>query len=476
MPSLQQRNQHLLWRAGFGPAAHQWQDLSRKKPAELYRQLRTDSLGPVPEFKLVDPKLHELNTVPSLRRNFTQDEIRAFNEKNKHTLAQLNLGWLAAMAHGNMQLRDRMALFWHGHLVAFDYNATYMQDLLNLLRKHALGNYRTLLTEVAQSAAMMRYLNTQQNVRQKPNENFARELMELFTLGIGQYTEKDIQEAARAFTGWKSRDDGSFFFSENAQDTGTKTVLGRTGNWKGEDILNILLEKQETARFIVRKLYRFLVNQQVDERRVEALARNFYKNKYEIMPLLDELFTSEWFYDAANIGTRYKSPVDLITGIRRTLPLIMDRDEHLLMMQWALGQVLLYPPNVAGWPGGPSWINNNTLIARMRIPDLLIERTGLRTGLSEDTRYPQMIFGNVQPSVLNALTWFPVEISWTDHFKRFEGIPVEKLTGALANALLNVLLQVAPDYIRRNSVASSRETYLKTATLRIMTLPEYQLC
>jgi uncharacterized protein (DUF1800 family) len=198
---------------------------------------------------------------------------------------------------------------------------------------------------------MITFLNNQQNKKNHPNENFAREVMELFTLGRGNYTETDVKEAARAFTGWSLGPNGAFLFKPRLHDAGSKTVLGQTGNFNGDDVVDILLKMPKTANFICKKMYKFFVNENIDDARVAYLATRFFKNNYDIKKLLEDIFTSDWFYEQKNIGAKIKSPIELLAGIRRYIPMVMDNDEVQLLFQKVLGQILFYPPKCSwlGW-------------------------------------------------------------------------------------------------------------------------------
>ncbi len=218
---------------------------------------------------------------------------------------------------------------------------------------------------------MLNFLNNQQNQKAHPNENFAREVMELFTMGRGNYTEKDVKEAARAFTGWSARFNGEFMFRPFFHDDDEKIFLGKKGNFDGDDILNIILEQQQTATFITQKIYRYFVNDEVDKDIIAGLSKSFYQSNYNIKTLMKNIFTSDWFYNEKNIGCKIKSPVELLAGIRRMLPMQLDNDNIQLLLQNALGQILFYPPNVAGWQGGNAWIDSSTLMLRLRIPQLI---------------------------------------------------------------------------------------------------------
>jgi uncharacterized protein (DUF1800 family) len=272
------------------------------------------------------------------------------------------------MIDSEAQLRERMAFFWHGHFASRNINIFFQQQLLDVIRQNALGSFRDLLHGVSTSAAMLNFLNAQQNKKGHPNENFAREVMELFTMGRGNYSENDIKEAARSFTGWSANIKGDFQFRKFQHDEESKTVLGKTGNFSGEEVLDILLDRKETAKYISQKIYRFFVNEQTDTNKIEWLAERFYKSNYSIGRLMEDIFTSDWFYEEKNMGVKIKSPIELLAGMQRMLPMQADNEESLLLIQRILGQLLFYPPNVAGWPGGKAWIDSSSLMMRMRIP------------------------------------------------------------------------------------------------------------
>jgi hypothetical protein len=275
--------------------------------------------------------------------------------------------WADRMVATSHPLEEKMALFWHGHFATGeekirDYRK--MEQQLALLHRHATGNFRTLLIEVARGPAMLAYLDAAENVKGAPNENFAREVMELFTMGVGNYSEKDIREAARAFTGWID-DDLDFKVDPAKHDDGPKTFLGRTGNFDGVDILNVILEQKVTVEYMAGKIYRFFVRESVSpdvQARLGAVLRDA---NYEVAPLLRTIFLSKDFYSAPSTGTRIKGPVELIVSTYRKLgvkhlPGIPD----LYVVSRELGQTLLNPPTVAGWSQGRAWITPGSLLAR----------------------------------------------------------------------------------------------------------------
>jgi uncharacterized protein (DUF1800 family) len=310
--------------------------------------------------------------------------------------------------------------------------------------------------------------------------------MELFTLGRGNYTEKDVKEAARAFTGWAYNPKGEFVFRKFFHDDGTKTILGKTGNFGGEDVLNIILENKQTAKFVSRKVYRFFVNENVDESKVNWLADRFYQSNYNISSLMNDIFTSDWFYDAKNIGVRIKSPVELLAGMRRLLPMQLANEEVQLLFQRSLGQILFYPPNVAGWPGGKNWIDSSTLMLRLRLPQLLKDNDEIGVipkgdddqlmGMVEDEK-GQLINLNKKNAVDNNKLRINANIDWQAFIKQFDAVPREKLFSVLEG----IVLQATAGTVNAATVEkvidkSSRENYIKTATVALMSTPEYQLC
>ncbi len=483
----QMKNQHLMWRAGFGPAVEQLKDLSDYSPKQFYKALVKAS-EKKPEY--IDVANDYLKTLvmgmeeasPAQRREMVAEERKKIQQANREGIRNLNGYWLHTMTNSAAQLREKMAFFWHGHFACRNLNLYYQQGLLDVIRNNALGNFGILLKEVSRSAAMLNFLNNQQNRKDHPNENFAREVMELFTLGRGNYTEDDVKEAARAFTGWGSNLKGEFQFRKFQHDPGSKTVLGKSGNFDGEEVLNILLEQKQTARYITQKLYRNFVNEKIDEEKLNWLSDRFYKNNYDISKLMEDIFTSDWFYDEKNIGAHIKSPVELIVGIQRMLPMKLNNEEALLILQRVLGQLLFYPPNVAGWPGGKNWIDSSTLMMRMRIP-LLINETDTMNVRPKDDDDQMMGRPDINEDPKGAAARMtgranrPIkaEIDWDQYVKSFEKVQKEALGETIAKTLLQTKLGVSADIINQYSDQTGREKFIKTATMQIMSTPEYQL-
>jgi len=468
-------NQHLLWRAAFGPMAenvNQIRDVSQK---ELYRLLEKTSDGKVEAFNVAanrfDGLVKGVQDLTMLQK-LSQDQRKMLQKQSVDDLKNLNLTWLGEMINSEAQLREKMSLFWHGHFACRVINIYFQQQLLNTIRENALGDFGFLLRQVSKSAAMLSFLNNQQNRRQHPNENFAREVMELFTMGRGHYSEEDVKEGARAFTGWGFDMQGGFVERPFAHDNGEKTFLGHTGNFDGDDIINILLEQKQTAHFITEKIYRYFVNDTPDAARIEVLANNFYHHDYDIKKLLSELFTSSWFYEEKNIGSHIKSPVELMVGIRRLVPMELDRPEIQLNFERALGQVLFYPPNVAGWPGGKNWIDSSTLMLRMRIPQILtnMDNFVVKPKADDDTMM------GMEAEKITAARPVNSTIDWDAFARIFDRFSREDLTQGISDILLQTKNKIAPDLLDKYVDKGTRTSFIQTTVIELMSTPEYQLC
>jgi uncharacterized protein (DUF1800 family) len=492
----QLKNQHLMWRAGFGPAVEQLSDLSAYTPKQFYKALVKASDKKPGYIDVADDYLKGLfmgieEVGRQQKKELPPEEKKKAQQKNREGVRNLNMYWMHEMVNTSSQLREKLAFFWHGHFACRNLNVFYQQGLLDVIRRNALGNFGTMLKEVSKSAAMLNFLNNQQNKKGHPNENFAREVMELFTLGRGNYTENDIKEAARAFTGWGANLRGDFQFRKFQHDDGTKTVLGHSGNFDGEDVLDILLDEKQTAKYITQKLYKFFVNENADAEKVNWLADRFYKSEYDIGRLMEDIFTSDWFFEEKNIGTQIKSPVELLVGIQRMLPMKLENEEALMLLQRVLGQLLFYPPNVAGWPGGKAWIDSSSLMMRMRIPKLIndVDEMNVRPK-DDDDNMMGMKDGEAKQKANNAnggvkqagagyggkKQQLNADVDWKLYLRNYESIPRENLGETISKTLLQVKSGVSMDIIKQYADQTGRENFIKTATLQIMCTPEYQLC
>jgi len=362
---------HLLGRAAFGPALKEMPGYLTSTTGDITNKLFAASRNYTP--------LHTVSPIDLTWQQYKMmsvEEKRAFRKKNRQMIAALNTAWIEKMISDDAVLREKMTFFWHDHFACRTNKAFFAQDLNNRLRKNALGNFGELLMDVSKSPAMLEYLNNQQNRKQHPNENFAREVMELFTLGIGHYTEDDVKNAARAFTGWSTNFQGEFVYKRKSHDFGTKTFLGKTGDFGGEDVIRIILEQKQTARHITRKIYSYFVNEQVDEEFAEELAGYFYDSDYNLEKLMYRLFTDDRFYAEKNHLCLVRSPVELLVSYGRLLPVTVENKKALISLQRRMDQVLFYPPNVGGWPTGNEWINSTSLPIRMQLPEGLNSANG----------------------------------------------------------------------------------------------------
>ncbi|HST01038.1 MAG TPA: DUF1800 domain-containing protein [Usitatibacter sp.] len=357
---------HLLNRTGFGATDSEvaaFAPLEREAAVDrLLAAARTDPVHKPPAF--VDEAFTPFYKLKSL----DADERKAYQRKRVEQGFELRGWWLREMLDTPSPLTERMTLFWHNHFATSQQKVRspqlmYRQNVL--LRREALGNFGTLLHEIGKDPAMLVWLDNAGNRRQAPNENFAREVMELFTLGEGHYGESDVKEAARAFTGWSlDREAGTYVFRPAFHDFGEKTVLGRRGRFDGDDVIGILLARPETAKFVVAKLWREFVSPDPDPRLVAAWAAAFRDSRYEVKPLMKAMLTSDAFWAPSHRATLVKSPVVLVVGTLRTFDIHPFDLRPAVMACAALGQNPMAPPNVKGWPGGDAWITSATLLAR----------------------------------------------------------------------------------------------------------------
>ena len=404
-----QRAAHLLERAGFGGTPDEIQHLAAMTPAQAvrhlvhYQDIDNSALPPFEESGAHDPELEPFP--PS--RPATTDLARAQGEAlgikvkpggNRRMQPVVNrfFYWLRAsrletnraaywwanrMLCTQRPLEEKMALFWHGHFATSeekvrDYRKMLVQ--LDLFYRHGTGNVRDLVVGVAQDPAMLAFLDAGVNVKGAPNENFAREIMELFTMGVGNYSETDIREAARAFTGWNFVD-LTFVVNRDQHDDAIKTVLKATGPFDGVQVIDVILAQPVTAEFLAAKLYRFFVRDEISPEMRKKLGAVLRDNNYEIAPLLDTIFLSRDFYSAPAFATRIKGPVELVVSTYRKLglkevPGVPDFND----VTSTLGQQLFRPPTVAGWAQGRSWIT----------PGLLLERGNF----ARDVMFPDVTF------------------------------------------------------------------------------------
>ena len=358
---------HLYRRAAFGaPPA----DLTGQRTSwDLFQHsLERGMEASVEELLTGAPDTEQMNEL-------FDDLGRRIAVATDSQINELQGWWLYRMLYSPQPLAERCTLFWHSHFatsVTKVVNLSLMFEQNRLLRKHALGSFRHMLLEISRDPAMLIWLDSNSNVKGRPNENYAREVMELFSLGIGNYTETDIRESARAFTG-SGTVGGKFRLDESQHDFGQKTVLGKTGNWNGDDVVRIILDQPVTARYIVRKLYRQFISETdtPSDKLLEPLADQFRKSDYKVMACLRIMLRSRLFFSEHAYRRRVKSPVDFTIGLMRSFD---DRRAmpRLARLMEPLGQSLFAPPSVKGWDGGKTWLNTATIVARHNLAWRLI--------------------------------------------------------------------------------------------------------
>jgi uncharacterized protein (DUF1800 family) len=389
------RARHLLERAGFGGTPDDVAQLAAMTPARAVDALVNfaaipSALKPFDESGIWDPGMDPFppsraeavrlarergeGLGEKVRPEGSQRRLQPVVDKFFYSLAansietqRLGLWWANRMLATPRPLEEKLTLFWHGHFATGqnktrDYRMMLRQNAT--FRAQAAGDLRGLLVAILKDPGMLVYLDNGENVKSHPNENFGRELLELFTMGVGNYAEKDVREAARSFTGW-TNDALAFKFDADQHDFGTKTFLGRTGPFNGEDIIDIILQQPVTAEFVGGKLYKYFVREELSGPVRASLGRTFRDSGYQLKPLLTQMFLSKDFYSPASYATQIKSPVHLVVSTYKKLrltevPTIPDFGR----MTASLGQSLFDPPNVAGWAGGRTWITPATLLQR----------------------------------------------------------------------------------------------------------------
>ncbi|MDX1952148.1 MAG: DUF1800 domain-containing protein [Verrucomicrobiota bacterium] len=463
---------HLLNRAGFG-AIPQEVAAARKAGLEATAdRLLSFPLIPVdykiPEWAKPDPerfkKLREYKNASPEERQAMQKLER---QHQRDQLIELRQWWLELMRTSPFPLQEKLALFWHGHFATSIQkvkSAFLMWQQNDIFRKKGAGRWIELLTAVSKDPAMLIWLDQAQSKKDHPNENFAREVMELFTLGEGNYSEKDVTEAARALTGWSlERGTQQFVNRANWHDPNSKTILGETGNWKGEDVLEIILKKPQSNTFICAKLWEFFAGTPPEKETLQNLAHQFSQAGQEFRPLLKAIFRAEEFYADKNLNNQVKSPVQWLVGTVRLLDRELPSSQVSTQMLRTLGQDLFQPPNVKGWDGGLSWINTNHLLNRYNFSAALIfGEKNVMTNKEKRTR-PRKVQGPVRVESL---------------FQEEEIKSVDKLLAALDFRFTYGTLKPRQKMTLKEYLAAQKELEsedILNGIRLIMSTPDYQL-
>lgn len=368
-PWNEQRIKHLYRRLSYGAALSDIEAAKNKTPEQLVDELIDGAIAaPFPD----KPEW--------VTWDFPKFEEQATNEEEREeVISQAIYGWLRTWIRGmrEQDTRGKLVLFWHNHFVTqleTHYFPRYLYDYHQLLQTMAFGNFKDFVQEMGKSTAMLLFLNGVESTKYEPNENYARELYELFALGRDNgYTQKDIEETARALTGWNHLETWGrpIEFVEAYADKGEKTIFGQTGNWGYEEVTELLFtqRKDQIAQFICQKIYTEFVNPQPNEVIINQLAETFMTNDWEIAPVLKQLFKSEHFFDEQNIGVQVKSPYELFLNFYKEVDFDLIDEEVLDSLNYftsMLGQELATPVDVAGWRGNRTWIDTARITGRWR--------------------------------------------------------------------------------------------------------------
>ncbi len=367
--------------------------------------------------------------------------------------------WLYRMFHSPHPLLERCTLFWHNHFatsIAKVGKSHLMFVQNNLLRQHALDKFQPLLSGISHDPAMLLWLDSNSNIKGRPNENYAREIMELFSLGVGNYTETDIREAARSFTGWGAAG-GKFVFNKSLHDDGEKTVLGETGNFDGDDVVRIIMQQPATARFLTRKLFREFVSeaQSPSDELLEPLAAQLRQTDFDIKACVATILRSNVFYSEHAYRCRIKSPVDYVIGLTRSFNANVSM-KRLAESMDGLGQTLFAPPNVKGWDGGRAWLNSASLLARHNLAAKLVG--------GHDDEFPTVF----HPQSLSK------EQNPAEHVQELVRV---LLQSDISDAAMQDLVDFAsrPPKGKDQKERNTADKRLRELTHTILLMPEYQL-
>src|SRR6266404_4986929 len=373
---------HLLNRAAFGGTPAEIEALRKKGLAAAVRdfvEVRGETANVPPPMwvhpRNIQAQRMEIKAAKDRGENF-QSKARQVRLMEGDEIVDLRRWWLDRMLNGPAPLLEKMTLFWHGHFAtsAQKVRDAYWMWLQNdTLRRNAFGNFATLVKKISRDPAMMIYLDLQQSRKEHPNENWGRELMELFTVGIGNYSEQDIRESARAFTGYRlDLVTQRSWFAPNQYDAGPKTFLGRTGNFNGDDIIHFLTKQPACAQFLAKKLCRFFIEDDPSPPLINAVANRLHVHDLEIRPVLREIFSSAEFYSDRVMRAQIKSPTQFIIQSCKLLSCDLPGPRVAQNAMRQMGQILFAPPNVKGWDGGKSWISTSTLLFRNNFANYLI--------------------------------------------------------------------------------------------------------
>tara|TARA_R110002073_G_scaffold118918_5_gene259130 strand:- start:42276 stop:43811 length:1536 start_codon:yes stop_codon:yes gene_type:complete len=479
---------HLLLRAGFGGTDEQIRTLASWGPERAVDHLvnyedipaSSDPRGEFDSNIIRPPSKAERQDFLRARQAGDEDTLARYRDlrqkaqrADRNQMREIVQWWFARMIQTPRPLEEKLTLFWHGHF-ATSYRSIedsyHMYGQNRMLRGQAMGSFADLLRSIVRNPAMLKYLNNNNNRKSNPNENFARELMELFSLGEGNYAERDIKDGAKALTGFTYQDD-AFVFNKSAHDNTNKNILGVSGNLDADGFVTAILRSPACAPFICAKLYKFFVADIPTDTReltghhrtvVRAMSQHLLQERYELKPVIRKMLLSRHFYDPANMGSKIKSPVELLVGSIRSLN---TPTRNLVLLSQAMdmmGQSIFFPPSVKGWDGGRSWINTSTLFTRQNTLVYLL------TGRVNGRRF------------VDSSNYDPTRLVPSMNDPRNDGDPPSTL---IANELLDLVLGYRPlgaaeqlvDAASKVDAPNSVEG-ITTMLLLITSMPEYQLC
>lgn len=476
---------HLLCRAGFGGTPDQVKAAYAKGLDRAVRELVEPDAA---AFDLKAPAWAQPRDLRSVRMEARaarqagdKAKIRAERKMEGEELLDLRRWWMGWMEVTPTPLVEKMTLFWHGHFAtsaAKVKNGYWMWRQNDTLRRNALGNFSALTKEMSRDPAMMIYLDLPQSRREHPNENWARELMELFTVGIGNYSEQDVRESARAFTGYRlDLATQEFRFVRKQHDDGPKRFLGRRGNFNGDDIIDILAKQPACSQFIGKKLCRYFINDDPAPALIEMVAASLRAHNFQMKPVLREVLSSAEFYASANRRSQIKSPTQFIVQTCRVLGCELPASPITQGALRQMGQLLFAPANVKGWDGGKSWISTSTLLFRNNFANYLINGDAVLPETGSGKGGDRGVKAGARAAVARRFHREPIDVAAI-------------VPAAMRESPDKLLKELSERVFQADSPAQDRETFSKflasrggntsDATVRgllhlMMSTPDYQL-
>ncbi|MBL7998408.1 MAG: DUF1800 domain-containing protein [Candidatus Kapabacteria bacterium] len=448
---------HLLRRTTFAPTNDDLQRAMTLTPAQAVAALFSGNQSPI------EPSWGRVNIYTE---TFANDQARQTEYYRRYY--EMQSWWLRLMRTSTFSILENLTLFWHNHFCS-DYLKVYYPQLMfiqnDTFRKNAWGNIKTLTTSMIADPAMLIYLDNITSIKGNPNENFARELLELFTLGVNNYTEMDIVEASRALTGWRINTQMKGEFRQQLWDPGDKVFKGQKGKWNADDIVRIIFEHENCAKYFARKLYKHFVYEIPDEKIVGELAALLRQNNYELKPVLQILLSSAHFFDMQVRGAMVKSPIEFMVGLSRLFDFTAMPDDYSINRSNLLTQEILNPPTVEGWKGYHLWVNTNTYPQRQRIAEAFIDGRRNDNNMNFTVKPDVVAFAKRFPNVNDPRKFITEATQYLIAFP--QGTKGSEY-------LLEQLLLNAPDY-EWNITMNNVELRLRSFLQAVLTLPEFQL-